>query len=86
MQFSRMSKSTQRLRDICGGLIALGGASLVCWQAVLIYYMIVGRIKVDEEHPPLIVIAAFIVIGVLLIAAGYRLTNPSVQKPANENE
>lgn len=80
-----MSNSSNRIRDLFGGLVALSGASLVCWQAMLVYYLIVGRVEVGEEHPPFVVITVLIVVGILLIAAGYKLTNPSTAKSVDEN-
>ena len=79
-----MGKRSNLLRNFFGGLVALGGASLVSWQAVLIYYLIIGRVEVGEEHPPFIVIAVLLVIGAILMAAGYKLTNPSVKEPIDE--
>ncbi|WP_372743267.1 hypothetical protein [Neptunomonas sp.] len=72
-----MSKSSNRIRDFFGGLIALSGASLVAWQAVLVYYLIIGRVEVGEEHPPFTVIAIMILIGAFLVGAGYKISRPS---------
>ena len=52
---------------------------------MLVYYLIVGRVEVGEEHPPFVVITVLIVVGILLIAAGYKLTNPSTAKSVDEN-
>ena len=73
-----MSRFSNRLRGFFGGLIALSGASLVGWQAVLIYYLIIGRVKAGEEHPPLAVALVILVIGVFLLVAGYIFSKPRV--------
>jgi len=76
-----MNKFSKWLRDFLGGLLALIGASLVSWQAVLLYYLIIGRIQVGEEHPPFVVIAILFIIGIFLIFAGYTFSKPSLPKP-----
>ena len=73
-----VSKLSNWLRSFFGGLIALSGASLVAWQAVLIYYLITGRVKAGEEHPPLALIVVILIIGALLLGAGYIISKPHV--------
>ena len=73
-----MSKISTWFRSFFGGLIALSGASLVGWQAVLIYYLFNGRVKAGEEHPPLILAVVLLIIGVLLLGAGYSISRPHV--------
>jgi hypothetical protein len=70
-----MSKFSKWLRDLVGGFLALAGAGLVSWQAVLAYYLIIGRIQVGEEHPPFIVIAILFIIGIFLFSQGTRFQN-----------
>ena len=74
---SNMSKSSKWLRDFVGGFLALAGAGLVSWQAVLAYYLIIGRVQVGEEHPTFVVIAILFIIGIFLIFAGYTFSKPS---------
>ena len=69
------------LRSFLGGLIALTGASLVGWQTVLIYYLVVGRVKAGEEHPPLVTVCILLVIGILLLVAGYVVSRPRASNP-----
>lgn len=69
-----MSKFSNWFRGFFGGLIALFGASLVGWHAVLIYYLIVGRVEPGEEHLPLGVAVVIIFIGLLLLGAGYVIS------------
>lgn len=79
-----MAKTGKRLRDFFAGLLALGGACLISWQAVLVYYLITGRVEVGEEHPPFAVIAALMAIGVFLVFAGYKFANPAAPKASDE--
>ena len=81
---SDMSKSSKWLRDFLGGVLALIGASLVSWQAVLVYYLIIGRIQVGEEHPPFVVIAIVFIIGIFLIFAGYTFSKSTTPKPRTD--
>ena len=78
MWLSPMSKFSNWLRGFLGGLIALSGASLVGWQAVLIYYLITGRVKAGDEHPPLLVVVVILIIGALLLGAGYIISKSHV--------
>jgi hypothetical protein len=78
---SDVSKSSKWLRDLVGGFLTLAGAGLVSWQAVLAYYLIIGRIQVGEEHPSFAVIAIVFIIGIFLIFAGYTFSKPSRPKP-----
>ena len=78
IRLSEMNKLSNWLRGFFGGLIALCGASLVGWQAVLIYYLLTGRVKAGEEHPPLAVVVAILVIGALLLGAGYIISKSRV--------
>jgi len=78
---SDMSKSSKWLRDLVGGFLALAGAGLVSWQAVLAYYLIIGRVQVGEEHPPFVVIGILFIIGIFLIFAGYTFSKASLPKP-----
>lgn len=71
-----MSKFANWFRGLFGGLIALFGASLIGWQAVLIYYLIIGRVKPGEEHPPLGVAVVILFIGLFLLGAGYIISKP----------
>jgi hypothetical protein len=73
-----MSRFSNWLRSFFGGLIAISGASLVGWQVVLIYYLITGRVKAGEEHLPLAVVVVILIIGVLLLTAGYIISKPRV--------
>ena len=73
-----MGNISNWLRDLVGGALGLAGASLVGWQVVLAYYLIIGRVQVGEEHPPFVVIAVFFIVGILLIAAGYKISKPSI--------
>jgi len=73
-----MSRLSNRIRGFFGGLIALSGASLVGWQVVLIYYLITGRVKAGEEHPPLAFVVVILIIGALLLGAGYIISKPHV--------
>ncbi len=66
-----MSNLSNWTRGFLGGLTALVGASLVGWQAVLVYYLVSGRVKAGEEHPPLPLVLVILVIGIALLAAGY---------------
>ena len=78
---SDMSKSSKWLRDFVGGFLALAGAGLVSWQAVLAYYLIIGRVQVGEEHPPFVVIGILFITGIFLVFAGYTFSKPSLPKP-----
>jgi hypothetical protein len=71
-----MSKTSNLPRSFLGGVIALVGASLIAWQSVLVYYLIIGRVKAGEEHPPLALAAVLVLVGIALTAAGYRISNP----------
>lgn len=82
---SGMAKPTKRLRDFFAGLVALAGACLVSWQAMLIYYLVTGRVQVGEEHPPFSVIAVLVAVGIFLVFAGYKLANPAASKAAGED-
>ena len=75
-----MNKFSKWLRNFFGGLLALIGASLVSWQAVLLYYLIIGRIQVGEEHPPFVVIAIVLIIGIFLIFSGYTFSKSTKPK------
>lgn len=73
-----MSKAANWLRGFFGGLIALIGASLIGWQAVLIYYLLTGRVESGEEHLPLGVAVAILVFGFLLLGAGYIISRSRI--------
>ena len=75
-----MSKFASWFRGFFGGLIALLGASLIGWQAVLIYYLIIGRVKSGEEHLPLGVAVVILFFGLLLLVAGYIISRPQVTR------
>ncbi len=75
-----MSKLSDWLGGFFGALLALFGASLVGWQAVLIYYLFTGRVKAGEEHPPLIMAIVILVIGLLLLAAGYHISRLRISR------
>ena len=81
---SDMSKPSNWLRDLVGSFLALAGAGLVSWQAVLAYYLIIGRVQVGDEHPPFVVIGILFIIGIFLILAGYTFSKPSLLKPKND--
>jgi len=79
-----MSKASKWLRELVGGLLALIGAGMVTWSAVLIYYLAVGRVEAGPDYPPFAVTAVLLVIGSFLIFAGYKLSNPSAAKPGTD--
>ena len=69
-----MAKLAHRLRGFFGGLIAVLGACLVGWQAVLIYYLVTGRVESGEEHPPMEFAIVVFLFGLLLLGAGYFIS------------
>lgn len=79
-----MSKASKWLRDLVGGVLALIGAGMVTWSAVLMYYLAVGRVEAGADYPPFGFAAALLVIGVPVIFAGYKLSNPAAAKYASD--
>jgi len=75
-----MNKFARWLMNFIGSAVALAGAALAAWNSVAIYYLITGRIQAGEEHPPLGVAAAILIIGLVLLAAGYTLAKNSASK------
>lgn len=69
-----MSHFEKRVKELIGGTVALLGAALVSWQSVAIYFLLTGRIQAGEEHPPSGFAAALIIIGILFVAMGHRLS------------
>lgn len=72
---SDMNKFEKWFKNFIGGTVALLGAALVSWQSVAIYFQLTGRIQAGEEHPPSGFAAALIIIGILFVAMGHRLSS-----------
>jgi len=75
-----MSHFEKRIKDFIGGTVALLGATLVSWQSVAIYFLLTGRIQAGEEHPPLGFAAVLIIIGILFVVMGHRLSSSNVSQ------
>lgn len=75
-----MNKFARWLMNFFGNAVALVGASLAAWHSVTVYYLITGRIEAGEEHPPLGVAAVIVIIGLVLLVAGYALARNSAAK------
>lgn len=79
-----MSRASKWLRELVGGVLALIGAGLLTWSAVLMYYLAVGRVEVGADYPPAGVAAVLLVIGIFVTFAGYKLSNPAAAKSGSD--
>ena len=59
--------------DITSGVAALLGAILVGWNSFEVYYLVTGRVQPDFEQPPLVVVVALLILGIILMVGGYML-------------
>ena len=80
-----MSKPASWIRSFCGGILALLGASITGWQALLIYYLIIGRVEPGEEHMPLGLAVVILLFGLLLMSAGYFISRARITGSNNNS-
>jgi len=59
--------------NLISGAAALLGAILVGWNSMEVYYLVTGRVHPDFEQPPLAVVVAFLIFGLVLLVGGYLL-------------
>jgi len=59
--------------ELVSGLSAIAGALLVGWNLTAWYYLATGRVRPGFEHPPAAVAVASLVLGLILLFAGWLL-------------
>jgi len=59
--------------ELVSGLSAIAGALLVGWNVTAWYYLATGRVRAGFEQPPATVAVASLVLGLVLLFAGWLL-------------
>jgi hypothetical protein len=55
------------------GVLALLGALLVGWTSIEVVYLATGRVQPDFDQPPMAVVVASLVFGLILLFGGWWL-------------